>query len=75
MSKEGFIEKSGRWGRYPDLAGTQRVAATASGSDLAGRLQDLTHRKANQALLNCSMKGPPNYPQRKGSTCGPNPIS
>jgi YD repeat-containing protein len=37
--------------RYTDLAGTQLVAATEYNYDLAGRLQDLTHRKANNATI------------------------
>jgi YD repeat-containing protein len=37
--------------RYTDLAGTQLVAATEYNYDLAGRLQDLTHRKANNTTI------------------------
>jgi hypothetical protein len=37
--------------RYTDLAGTQLVAATEYNYDLAGRLQDLTHRQANNTTI------------------------
>jgi RHS repeat-associated protein len=37
--------------RYTDLAGTQLVAATEYNYDLAGRLENLTHRKANNATI------------------------
>jgi YD repeat-containing protein len=37
--------------RYTDLARTQLVAATEYNYDLAGRLQDLTHRKANNTTI------------------------
>ena len=37
--------------RYTNLAGTQLVAATEYNYDLAGRLQDLTHRKANNTTI------------------------
>jgi RHS repeat-associated protein len=37
--------------RYTDLAGTQLVAATEYNYDLAGRLQNLTHRKANNTTI------------------------
>ncbi len=37
--------------RYTDLAGTQLVAASDYNYDLVGRLQDLTHRKANNNTI------------------------
>ncbi len=37
--------------RYRDLAGTQMVADSEYNYDLAGRLQDLTHRKANNTTI------------------------
>jgi YD repeat-containing protein len=37
--------------RYADSTGTQLVAATEYNYDLAGRLQDLTHRQANNTTI------------------------